>query len=661
MLLRIGIFSTMRLMKPEADKLMPDGKGGSKEYHCQDCYELIITSGDLVRFHEAIGFCNTKKNERLKAIIAGYKRGPYRNFRCARVVSIEADSYEDVYDIQVPGVNVFNANGIIVGNCGELPLLAYESCNLGSINLANFVLTPYTKDAEFDHERLAMVAKWAVRFLDNVITANNYPLEEIQTASLASRKIGLGVMGFADTLIEMGIPYDTEAAMDALDVIMHTVHDAAVAASEALAAERGPFPGCTLEKPRRNATLTAVAPTGSISMIANVTGGIEPLFSVAMKRKAVLDGVPFMQLNDTVVELLKVNQYKDHQIADIVSELWCGKSFATATGGYKGLYRSVVCAHEVPPSIHVQMQATAQRWSDSAVSKTVNLPNDATKSDVYSVFLEAYQSGCKGITAYRSDSREDQPMNAADGKSADTVDVRQTKAKRQHVEYGKDFSVPVGTVGEVEIDAEGNETGMGMTSMTPEELAKLHEWVEQHNGAGITIKGLKLKPKERPQVLSGHTVKMQTGCGTLYVTINVDAAGNLTELFASHGKAGVCSQAQCEAIGRLGSMSLRAGVDPQAVINQLRGITCHETAGMGPSKVLSCADGIAKAIVLALEKTGVQVQAEQVVEADDKADDPNATRKTVPVFSGACPDCGAGTIREAGCVVCKACGWNKCS
>jgi len=173
---------------------------------------------------------------------------------------------------------------------------------------------------------------------------------------------------------------------------------------------------------------------------------------------------------------------------------------------------------------------------------------------------------------------------------------------------------------------------------------------------------LKLTPKERPQMLSGHTVKMQTGCGTLYVTINVDADGNLTELFASHGKAGVCSQAQCEAIGRLSSMSLRAGVDPQAVINQLRGITCHETAGMGPSKVLSCADGIAKAIVMALEKTGAKVQDPQDAEADDpEVDDPEATKKTAPVFSGACPDCGAGTIREAGCVVCKACGWNKCS
>jgi ribonucleoside-diphosphate reductase alpha chain len=184
----------------------------------------------------------------------------------------------------------------------------------------------------------------------------------------------------------------------------------------------------------------------------------------------------------------------------------------------------------------------------------------------------------------------------------------------------------------------------------PKEEQEFQDWVNSHRYRTSVHQDLKIKPKERPDTLTGHTVKIQTGCGKLYVTVNFGEDGNPVELFARHGKAGVCSQAQCEAIGRLGSMSLRSGVDPQAVVDQLRGITCHETAGMGPSKVLSCADGIAQALIKALT----------VANPPAPGDDPSATHFK-PVYSGACPMCGAGAVREGGCAVCKACGWTKCS
>lgn len=550
------------------------------------------------------------------------------------VVSIVEHGEEEVYDIQVPGVNAFVANGIVVGNCGEVPLLGYESCNLGSINLSEFVVEPFTDNARVNTNKLAAVAKFAVRFLDNVITVNTYPLSEIRQATLSTRKIGIGVMGFAEMLLKMGIRYGSIDSSNVLANVMRQIAEAAESASVALAVERGEFPACTAEKGkpgwRRNATLTAIAPTGSISMIADVTGGIEPMFAIAMKRQSVLDGEVFVQMNSTVLDLLIAKGWNPVDAEHVMSDIALGQSFEDAAGLYKNMHEYVVCAHEVPPREHVAMQAAAQAHVHNAVSKSTNLPNHALPWEVYEVFIDAYHGGCKGITVYRDGCRENQPMSTA--KQDKPVNDKLIDAGMTPIE-GK-----VGVYGD-------------WSQSTRDQV---REWMAKV-GIGPTVQpsNPKIQPKQRPVDLPGRTIKMTTGCGTLFVTVNMDENGNPIELFAHHGKAGVCSQAQCEAIGRLSSMSLRAGVDPQAVISQLQGITCHETAGMGPNKVLSCADGIAKAIVKALG--AMQVKEHPI------ADDPSATHKAIPVFSGACPKCGAGTIREAGCVVCKACGWEKCS
>jgi ribonucleoside-diphosphate reductase alpha chain len=499
--------------------------------------------------------------------------------------------------------------GVIEGTnpCGEIPLLAYESCNLGSINLRNFVDHPFTEHAEIANDRLMDMVHVAVRFLDNVIQINTYPLPQIAEATKRTRKIGLGVMGFADMLLCLGVRYGTKESQDLLHSTLRTIYRTAEAASTELATERGVYPANETitghRRGQRNGTLTAIAPTGSISMIAEVTGGIEPMFAVAMERQNVLDGTPFLQLSETFAELLRAYDYEGAEVS-IAKKVAEGGVLAEIIPNVPKQFRdAVVCAHQVPPEEHVEMQSRAQQWSDNAVSKTVNLPNSATPEDVDSIFWQAYRSECKGITVYRDGCREHQPMTR------------------------------------ITSEPDGSETGES-DGATPS-IDQVRQWmkdvgIREHQDAGH------LKPKKRPVSLPGHTVKMKTGCGTLFVTISQGERGQPVELFAHHGKAGICSAAQCEAIGRLSSMSLRAGVDPEEVADQLRGITCHETHGIGPTKVYSCADGIAKAILHAIGK------------------EPEKGESSRPSFMGACPKCGSGTIREAGCVVCKACGWEKC-
>ena len=532
--------------------------------------------------------------------------------------------------------------------CGELPLLPYESCNLGSINLANFVREPFTKKAKVHHDRLALITQDAVRFLDNVITINHLPLPQIENATLATRKIGLGVMGFADMLIKLGAVYGSGNSKDILNDVLHTISHTADETSTKLGQSRGVYPASVKLVSRRNGALTAIAPTGSISMIADVTGGIEPMFAVATRRESVLDGEPFVQVNQTVLDLLKHRGFEDRTIQSILADL-ADRGDTNLPDEIRDL---LVCAHQVSPEDHVTMQSVAQKWSDGAVSKTVNLPNSAGRSDVYAVLLQAYGSGCKGITVYRDGCREHQPMSAVKASAVPSAEHLQQVVRDV---YNPGNTVGVDQFPVLSTDAKILEflDASGQSGDKTPSLDQVREWAKKMDipiGAEAHLDNLKLHPKERPQVLAGNTVKMKTGCGTLFVTISTDDDGTPVELFAHHGKAGVCSQAQCEAIGRLSSMSLRAGIDPVDVVDQLRGITCHETAGLGPNKVLSCADGIAQAITKALDAIRPKTEG-----------DPKAEYNEVPVFMGGCPKCGAGLIREGGCAVCRACGWNKCS
>jgi ribonucleoside-diphosphate reductase alpha chain len=298
--------------------------------------------------------------------------------------------------------------------CGEQPLLAYESCTLGSLNLNKFV-SGAPKKPVIDFDRLEEATALAVRFLDDVLDMNQYPLPEIAAITKANRKIGLGVMGFADLLIKLGIPYDSAEALAVGERVMRFVRERGHAASAGLAQARGVFPnfkGSRLESQGlrlRNATVTTVAPTGTISIIADCSPGIEPLYGVSYAR-TVMDGVRLTSLHPEFVRRARAAGIYSPQLAAKVA---ANESIQDLTEIPDALRRLFVTAHDIAPEQHVRMQAAFQRNSDSGVSKTINLPAKATKADVAAAFALAYQLGCKGLTVFRTGSRDKQVMSCA--------------------------------------------------------------------------------------------------------------------------------------------------------------------------------------------------------------------------------------------------------
>jgi ribonucleoside-diphosphate reductase alpha chain len=428
--------------------------------------------------------------------------------------------------------------------CGEQPLLPYESCNLGSINLAKMV-----KDGKVNWERLQKVVELAVHFLDNVVEVNKYPLPQIAEMTLSNRKIGLGVMGWADMLILLGIPYNSEEAIELAQKVMRFINERGHAASQMLAKSRGPFPnfkGSIYDKkgepPLRNATVTTIAPTGTISIIANASSGVEPLFAVSYVRQ-VMDNDILVEVHPYFETVARKRGFYSSDLMQRIAEHGSIQDIDEIPADVRNLF---VTAHDITPEVHIRMQAAFQKYTDNAVSKTVNFAKTATVQDVARVYELAYQLDCKGVTIYRDGSREQQVLSK--GKKDDKVESTQT--------------------------------------------------------ATTTAK------RERPKVLKGWTYQMQTGCGPLYVTVNEDSTG-LFELFTTMGKAGGCAASQSEAIGRMVSLAWRSGLGARQVIKQLQGISCHSPSGFGDNKVLSCADAVAKAIQSHLMANGGKVQHEK--------------------------------------------------
>jgi len=480
--------------------------------------------------------------------------------------------------------------------CGEQPLLPHESCNLGSINLSKFI-----KDSKIDWASLKETIVIAVHFLDNVIDMNRYPIPEIDRMTKKNRKIGLGLMGWADILAMLEIPYNSDEAIQLAEKLMKFVLEETRAASVELAKIRGNFPNFEGSifpemgyKYMRNATTTTVAPTGTISIIADCSSGIEPYFAIAFYRN-VLD-------NDKLVEMNSI--YRDVAIregfySDELREEVAAKGMLNDIEGIPDKWKKIfVTSHDISPNWHIKMQAAFQKYIDNAVSKTVNFPNDATVNDVRNVYMAAYKLGCKGVTIYRDGSRNEQVLN-----------------------LGAEYKVM--------------ETSEEVKSFTP---------------------------RPRPKMLIGNTIETMTGCGKLYVTINQDEEGNFFEVFTSIGKAGGCAQSQCEAIGRLISMILRSGGEPETVIKQLKGITCHMKYGFGANKVLSCPDAVGKAIEQALANPiDIRLPKKKVMTVD-KLLEKVEKRSEVPGFrNGACPECGAPISFVEGCDVCYSCGYSHCS
>lgn len=485
--------------------------------------------------------------------------------------------------------------------CGEQPLLPYESCNLGSINLANFV-----ENGEILWEKLAETVKIAVRFLDNVIEMNNYPIKQIDETTKKNRKIGLGIMGWADMLVMLETPYNSEKAIKLAEKVMKFIRDNGHETSQQLGLERGSFPNFAKSifpkmgyKAMRNATITTIAPTGTISIIAGTASGIEPYFALAYYRN-VMDNNKLPEVNPYFLKCAMSEKFYSESLMNKLAELGTAHDLTEVPEKWRQIF---VTAHEIEPIWHVRMQAAFQKYTDNAVSKTVNFQSKATISDVENAYLMAYDLKCKGITIYRDGSREGQVLNIGKSKDEAAVDI---------------------------------------------------------SGEPVAI-----KPKERPPVLIGKTIEVTTGCGKMYVTINQDEEGKVFEVFTSIGKAGGCAQSQSEAIGRLISLALRTGIEPEFIIKQLKGISCHMKYGFGQSTVLSCADAVGNALEKALKNPiGVKAIHQNTITVDTLLEDINKNEEKYNrkrVSNGACPECGGPIEHVEGCNICHSCGYSHCS
>ncbi|HPC35494.1 MAG TPA: vitamin B12-dependent ribonucleotide reductase [Candidatus Marinimicrobia bacterium] len=494
--------------------------------------------------------------------------------------------------------------------CGEQPLLPNESCNLGSINLANFI-----SENKIDYKRLGETIDLAVQFLDDVIDINKFPLKKIETMVKKTRKIGLGVMGFADILFSLKIPYDSDEALQLADEIMKFIYTRTKEASTKLGESRGTFPAWDdsiyfPDGPKyRNSTCITIAPTGTISMIADCSSGIEPIFSLAFTKK-VMDGTELLYVNPYFEQLCKeTGIYSEELMRRVITE----GSIQHIEEIPKEIRRVFVTAHDISPEWHVRMQAAFQKWVDAAVSKTCNFPKSATVQDVLDAYWLAYEAGCKGITIYRDGSRDEQVLYI--GKQTD-----QTKSEQ---------------------------------TVQPQIIDQT------------------LHPRIRPPETRGVTKRIRTGNGTLYITINEDDYG-LCEVFTNIGKAGSQAQVESEAISRLISLALRSGIDARDVVKQLKGIGGPSPIWENGTQILSTPDAIAKALEWYLDEregkkktTGNQpnfslldVEGATTLKKPEPTPKHSATNNKKSITT--CPECGSNVYHESGCVTCPNCGFSKC-
>jgi len=398
MLLNFGIAAKIYTnRRGEQKRLMPDSKGRPKLYRTRASHELIISKKNIVEFRDQIGFLlDYKQNRLINSTELLRARGPYKERFLAKFESLTPLQEEDVFDIVATPRGGFIANGIIVHNCGEQPLLPYESCVLGSINLAKMI-----REGEVHWERLEEVIRLAVRFLDNIIDLNVYPVKEIETVTKANRKIGLGIMGFAELLIQLGIPYDSDKGLEKAEEVMSFIRQKAERTSSELAKIRGNFENFASLKKRntwkRNATLITVAPTGSIGLIAQTSSGIEPLFAVAHSR-ILAEGINLSEVNPLFREIAEKRGIWNEEIERQIVRTGSVQQLDSVPEDIKRLFKT---AHEIEPAWHVRMQASFQKHTDNAVSKTVNLPEHATTEDVEYIFLLADELHLKGITVFR--------------------------------------------------------------------------------------------------------------------------------------------------------------------------------------------------------------------------------------------------------------------
>lgn len=646
MLHRLGIVSTVYPNRRTREtSLLPDGRGGVRAYPVHPQHELVISGENLAWFAQRVSFVHEEKAARLRQELQSYRRRMNRERFVDEVVAIEPRGKHRVYDARVPGVHAFDANGFFVHNCGEQPLLPYENCCLGSINLARHVVQSDSR-ARIDWDLLRQTVEQAVRFLDDVVDANAYvpAIPQLKEAAHRTRRIGLGIMALGDVMYMLGVRYGTEEAQELASQIMEFIRYHAMRTSVALARERGPFPAIqgsiydpedlrwtppvplipytrleTWGRPPldwgeilagirqygiRNAAQLTVAPTGTIATIAGCEAyGCEPVYALAYTRKVHDEGkeIELRYVSPLFLQALERAGIDEPARERILGQVLFTGSCQDVPEVPPEIRHVFVVAGDITAEEHVRMQAALQVFVDAAISKTINFPADATPEDVARAYMLAWKLGCKGLTVYVTGSREKVVL--------ETEAVRRARA--------------------------GEQAGASV---------------------GVSPAASPLVPvRPRPHILEGRTYRVNTPLGTAYVTVNCNGEGEPFEVFLNVGKAGSDTAAVAEAIGRLISLILRvpsplpARRRLQQVVKQLRGIGGGRPTGFGRDRVQSLPDGVAQVLA---EFLGLEAPPEQEV-----------TPAQLPLFplGDLCPECGHATlVSEEGCRRCYTCGYSEC-
>ncbi len=640
MLARLGIISVIYQERRSAGKrLLPDGKGGAALYPTKASHELVIANENVGRYAEYIGFADTEKSTRLKVLLSSYKRPPNRERFTVVVSEIECLGVEPVFDVQVPGVNAFDANGFYVHNCGEQPLPPYGACLLASVNLARLVNDPFTPEAALDLDELDHLVTTAVRMMDNVIDVSNFPLDEQRQEAEAKRRIGLGITGLADALIMCEARYGGARAVELTESWMSRLERAAYLASIDLAREKGSFPLFDREKflegetvrgldqdirdgiaehGIRNALLTSVAPTGTISLFAdNVSSGLEPVFSFKYSRHLLMpDGTR-----------------REEDVTDYAYRL-----YRRLKGEDTPLTDAFVDAQGLSPNDHLVMQAVVQKHIDSSISKTINVPEQISFDSFKDIYMQAYDLGCKGCTTYR-------PNDV-------TGAVLEVKGKTRQ------------QIAEPELPLEAP----SVTTMPKD---------QGDSGAVVQM----FRPLDRPGDLQGKTYKIQwpDSDHAMYITLNdiLDDSGRIRPFEIFINSKNMEHFAWTVALTRMISAVFRRGGDVSFVVEELKAV--FDPRGgqwMKGRYVPSLLAAIGEVIEQHMISVGFLKAPGQLADGEHPqraivnmgnphVDDVADTEQTGPKSSGPgfrqCPKCAQlSLIRQEGCDSCTSCGYSKC-
>ncbi|AEN05807.1 intein-containing adenosylcobalamin-dependent ribonucleoside-diphosphate reductase [Halolamina sp.] len=747
LLLNFGIASKLYEERHEAGKQeMPDGNGGTATYERQADHDLVIAKDNLIRFREEIGFLLDSKNEALAERLDNYDRGPYAEQFEATVESVEADGHETVYDLTEPDTSSFIANGLVVHNCGEQPLEEYEACNLGHINLSTLAaldapdwrvwseehadeyasheaaVSAFLDEAmdweDFDHR-----IEYGTRFLENVVTMSDFPVPEIEQKVREMRKIGLGVMGLAQLYIQLGVRYGTEDANEVARQLMTHINHGSKDASHDLAQERGPFADWADSKyanptdypewfehhtgedasdwedgyPVRNHNTTTIAPTGTTSMIGNTTGGCEPIYNVAYYKNVsgdVQGDEMLVEFDDYFLRTLEANDIDVEAVKREAQEQMASNQFDGVTGLETvpdAIGELFVVTGDLAAKQHAAIQTACQEGVDSAISKTVNAPNDASLADAKEAFEFVYDNGGKGVTYYRDGTRSKQVLTT----------------RADNTEFADEDEAAAALVEQISEIFGGIEGFLDNEDVQAALDTQIESLLAEADG-DETPPGRK---RPRPDVLHGVTQRIDTGYGKLYVNINEDPhTGEPFELFANIGNSGGFTASFTEALAKTISTSLRSGVDPDEIASELQGIRSPKVAWDKGEQIQSIPDAIGTAMrryldgdidkgipqqqtIDQLEDEGATTDGgheSDTLVSQSKADAPDDGSTTESpaeptavdvggpdaeqagqddatselIASGEspeCPDCGSMSLYYSeGCKTCESCGWSEC-